>query len=69
MIQDSLGLSKEGIEHLLVTNRSFRAMTGIDGVRRWKGKEFFSDTAKQLCRVPCWKIGPSNGFAKKGITR
>ena len=35
-------------------------MTGIDGVGRWKGKEFFSDTAKQLCRVPCWKIGPSN---------
>lgn len=46
MIQNSLGLSKEGIEHLLVTNRSFRAMTGIDSVGRWKGKEFFSDTAK-----------------------
>ena len=46
MIQNSLGLSKKGIEHLLVTNRSFRAMTGIDGIGRWKGKEFFSDTAK-----------------------
>ena len=46
MIQNSLGLSKEGIEHLLVTNRSFRAMTGIDSVGRWKGKELFSDTAK-----------------------
>ena len=39
-------------------------MTGIDGVGRWKGKEFFSDTAKQLCRVPCRKIGPSNGSRK-----
>ena len=67
-MDDFLRSPKEGIEHLLVTNRSFRAMTRIDGIGRWKGKEFFSNTAKQLCRVPCWKIGPSNGFAKKGVT-
>jgi hypothetical protein len=44
MRQGFLRLPKEGIEHFFMSDRSFRAMTRIDGVGRWKRKEFFPDT-------------------------
>ena len=67
-MDDFLRSPKEGIEHLFMSNGSFRTMTRIDGVGRWKRKEFFLDTAEQLGRISSWKIRPSNSLTKEGIT-
>ena len=67
-MDDFFRLPKEGIEHLFMSNGRFRTMTRIDGVGRWKRKEFFLDTAEQLGRISSWKIRPSNSLTKEGIT-